>query len=81
MKLNKSISELVKTNYVPVEEAKEGLLRGGFGEISTGGGFSTGSYDECTNTNCPCPPPETTTTTPKPTTTPSPGPIIIIIKP
>lgn len=35
MKIEKSISELVKTNYVPVEESKEGLLRGGFGEIFT----------------------------------------------
>ena len=34
MKLNKQISELVQTNFVPVEEANEGLLRGGFGEIS-----------------------------------------------
>ena len=82
MKLNKSISELVKTNYVPGEEAKEGLLRGGFGEIGGTKGQSNGWLDKCdtcdTNTNCPCPPPETTTTTPKPTTTPSPGPIIII---
>ena len=34
MKLNKQISELVQTDFVPVEEANEGLLRGGFGEIS-----------------------------------------------
>lgn len=72
MKLNKSISELVKTNYVPVEEAKEGLLRGGFGEISAGElGMPEKSINViCKNDNCPCPPPNTTTTT---TTTEMPG--------
>lgn len=65
MKLTKSISELVQTNYVPVEDAKEGLLRGGFGEIGGAKDQSNGWFDTCDtcNTNCPCPPPGTTTTT------------------
>lgn len=59
MKIEKSISELVKTNYVPVEESKEGLLRGGFGEISEGtkadGGYIAGLDNcQCGGNNCNC---------------------------
>lgn len=65
MKLNKPISELVHSNFVAVEETKEGLLKGGFGEIDGCGGQSTGLFDSCNscNTNCPCPATTTTTTT------------------
>ena len=74
MKLNKQISELVQTNFVPVEEANEGLLRGGFGEISMEEVDLSGRSINfvCKDENCPCPPTETTTTTPIPTTTPAP---------
>lgn len=58
MKINKSISELAQTNFIPLEETKEGLLRGGFGEISDGTRaqeYSAGS-DNCTcgGNNCNC---------------------------
>ena len=69
MKLNKQISELVQTNFVPVEEANEGLLRGGFGEIlSAGVGQSEPAFNlVCQNVvNCSCST-TTTTTTKKPT--------------
>ena len=69
MKLNKQISELVQTNFVPVEEANEGLLRGGFGEIlSAGVGQSEPAFNlVCPNGNCSCTTTTTTTTTKKPT--------------
>ena len=65
MKLNKQISELVQSNFVAVEEANEGLLRGGFGEIGGREEQSTGLLNSCNkcNTNCPCPATTTTTTT------------------
>lgn len=71
MKLNKQISELVQTDFVPVEEANEGLLRGGFGEIGGSVVQSTGIFDSCNkcNTNCPCQATTTTTTTLPPTPT------------
>ena len=63
MKLNNLISELVQTDFVPVEETKEGLLRGGFGEVSAGGDSvdianncqCNGNNCSCNKDNCPCP--------------------------
>ena len=55
MKIEKSISELVQTNYVPVEESKEGLLRGGFGEITTCiYSDEVVNNCQCNGNNCPC---------------------------
>lgn len=55
MKLNKSISELVQTDFVPVEETKEGLLRGGFGEILAGSDSTRVLNNcQCNGNNCPC---------------------------
>ena len=55
MKLNKQISELVQTDFVPVEETKEGLLRGGFGEISAGGDpVDIANNCECNGNDCAC---------------------------
>lgn len=73
MKLNKQISELVQTDFAPVEETKEGFLRGGFGEITTFI-YSDGVENNCRcngnnclcnggKDNCDC---TTTTTTTKP---------------
>lgn len=55
MKLNKSISELVHTDFVPVEETKEGLLRGGFGEIfAENDSTRVLNNCECDGNNCMC---------------------------
>lgn len=56
MKLNKQISELVQTDFVPVEETKEGLLRGGFGEIlAEKDSTRVRNNCACNGNNCDCP--------------------------
>lgn len=55
MKLNKQISELVQTDFVPVEETKEGLLRGGFGEVESADSAELVVNNcDCKGNNCVC---------------------------
>ena len=55
MKLTKTISELARTNFVPVEETKEGLLRGGFGEIlAESESLRIQNNCSCSGNNCNC---------------------------
>lgn len=61
MKLKKDLLSLVKTDYVPLQADKEGLLRGGFGTMSTGIGDIDIDLNvpcknrKCTNGTCPNP--------------------------
>lgn len=56
----KGIVSLVKNDFTPLEESKEGLLKGGFGSvIPPGEGPTPFSLDNCRcnkgRDNCPCP--------------------------
>lgn len=54
----KAIVSLVKNDFTPLEESKEGLLKGGFGSIiPPGAGPKPFSLDNCPcrGNNCPCP--------------------------
>lgn len=56
----KAIVSLVKNDFTPLEESKEGLLKGGFGSvIPPGAGPTPFSLDNCPcrdgRNNCPCP--------------------------
>lgn len=54
----KGIVSLVKNDFTPLEESKEGLLKGGFGSvIPPGSGPTPFSMDNCScnGNNCHCP--------------------------
>lgn len=83
MRLKKDLVQLVKTDYVPLQTDKEGLLRGGFGavmmaELVVEGKGSNNKFcvkinvGKCSVTNnCNCPVVPTPQPTPSATPTPS----------
>ncbi|MCC8147246.1 MAG: hypothetical protein LIO93_12615 [Bacteroidales bacterium] len=57
LKINeKEIASLVKNDFVPLEESKEGSLKGGFGSIIQAGNISLRASNncKCNGNNCKC---------------------------
>lgn len=64
MKSINEISRFIDTNFTPIEVSKEGLLRGGYGDVYFGEAL-TDVTNECTNQTCPtnnCPSPSSSPT-------------------
>ena len=55
-KIKKEMSSLVRSNFTPLVETKEGLLLGGFGEVfqSASIGLRTANNCSCDGNNCNC---------------------------